>query len=103
MDFYNPDSVAGYPAYYQEPDFDRNWFSSNTLIGRYKLIESLIEGKNTISSGNIYASLDTVLFVKNKITNASDPNLLVSEIADLLYPEAIDSDRINYFKTFFSR
>lgn len=100
MDFYNPDDVAGYPAYYQEPDFDRYWFSSNTIIGRYKLIESLIEGKNTIGSGNIYASLDTVLFVKNKIANASDPNLLVTEMADLLYPEAIDADRIAYFKTY---
>ncbi len=100
MDFFNPDDVAGYPAYYQEPDFDRYWFSSNTIIGRYKLIESLIEGKNTIASGNIYASLDTVLFVKNKIANASDPNLLVSEMADLLYPESIDADRIAYFKTF---
>lgn len=100
MEFYNPDSVAGYPAYYQEPGFDRNWFSSNTLIGRYKLIESLIEGKNTITAGNIYAQLDTVVFVKNKIGNASDPNLLVTEMADLLYPESIDTDRTNYFKSF---
>lgn len=100
MELHNPDSVAGYPAYYQEPGFDRNWFSSNTLIGRYKLIESLIEGKNTITNGNIYAQLDTVTFVKNKIDNASDPNLLVNEIADLLYPESIDTDRVNYFKSF---
>lgn len=101
MEFYNPDSVAGYPAYYQEPDFDRNWFSSNTLIGRYKLIESLIIGRNSISSNsNIYAQLDSVLFVKNKITNASDPNLLVLEMADLLYPESINTDRVNYFKSF---
>ena len=100
MEFYNPDSVAGYQAYYQEPGLDRNWFSSNTLIGRYKLIESLIEGRNTISGGNIYAQLDTVAFVKNKIVNASDPNLLVTEITDLLYPESIDADRILYFKRF---
>ena len=100
MELYNPDSVAGYPAYYQEPGFDRNWFSSNTLIGRYKLVESFIEGKNTITSGNIYTQLDTVNFIKNNIDNASDPNLLVTEIADLLYPESIDSDRINYFKSF---
>tara|TARA_R110002050_G_scaffold104052_4_gene213225 strand:- start:16515 stop:18155 length:1641 start_codon:yes stop_codon:yes gene_type:complete len=100
MEFYNPDEVAGYPAYYQQPNFDRYWFSSNTLIGRYKLIESLIEGKNTIGSGDIYAKLDTVLFVKNKIVNAADPNLIISEMTDLLYPESIDSDRINYFKSF---
>ncbi len=100
MELYNPDSVAGYPAYYQEPSFDRIWFSSNTLIGRYKLIESLIIGKNTITSGNIHAQLDTVEFTKNKTLNPSDPNLLVLEIAHLLYPESIDTDRINYFKSF---
>ncbi|MBC3759309.1 DUF1800 family protein [Hyunsoonleella sp. SJ7] len=101
MEIYNPDSVAGYPAYYQEPSFDRIWFSSNTLIGRYKLIESLIIGRNTIdNNANIYATLDTVVFVETKITNASDPNLLVIEIADLLYPESIDEDRKDYFKSF---
>lgn len=100
MDLYNPDTVAGYPAYYQQPNFDRYWFSSNTLIGRYRLIESLIEGRNTISGGDIYAKIDTVIFVKNKIANASDPDLLVSEIANLLYPESIDTDRINYFKNY---
>ncbi len=103
MEFYDPDSVAGYPAYYQEPSFDQIWFSSNTLISRYKLIESLIRGKNTIiPNANIYASLDTVLFVENKIlpTNAQNPNKLVEAIADLLYPESISTDRINYFKQF---
>lgn len=103
MEFYNPDSVAGYPAYYQEPSFDRIWFSSNTLIGRYKLIESLIIGKNTINpNANIYATLDTVAFVEQKINaiDASNPNNLIFKIAELLYPEAIDDTRKDYFKTF---
>ena len=47
-----------------------------------------------------YAQLDTVAFVKNKIANASDPNVLVTEITDLLYPESIDTDRTLYFKRF---
>lgn len=100
MDLFNPDTVAGYPAYYQQPNFDRYWFSSNTLIGRYRLIESLILGRNTFTGGNIYTQLDTIAFVKNKIVDPTDPKLLVSEIADLLYPESIDTDRINYFKSF---
>lgn len=103
MELYNPDSVAGYPAYYQEPSFDRIWFSSNTLIGRYKLIESLIIGRNTITpNARIYAELNTVDFVENKIeaTDASDPNKLIFRIAELLYPEAIDDDRKDYFKSF---
>ena len=101
MDFYNPDSVAGYPAHYQEPDFDRIWFSSNTLSARYKLIESLIIGKNTITNNaNIYTKLDTVLFITNNVSSPSNPNSLITEIANLMYPESIDSDRTNYFKTF---
>ncbi len=97
LDFYNPDSVAGYPAYYQEPDYDRHWFSSNTLISRYKMIESLVLGKNTISNGNIYTNIDTVLFVNNTLNDPSDANKLVMELADLLYPESIDTHRRDYF------
>ncbi|MGC6431749.1 MAG: DUF1800 family protein [Jejuia sp.] len=102
MEFYNPDSVAGYPAYYQEPGFDRNWFSSNTLIGRYMLIQNLISGKNNVDNRNIYTTLDTVAFVEDKIdaSIAYNPNSLVAHLADLLYPESIDTDRINYFKTY---
>lgn len=101
MELYNPDSVAGYPAYYQEPSFDRIWFSSNTLIGRYKLIESLIIGRNTITpNSRIFTELDTVSFVKDNLNNPQDPVLLITEAANLLFPETIDSDRINYFKTF---
>ncbi|RED47596.1 DUF1800 domain-containing protein [Seonamhaeicola aphaedonensis] len=96
MEFFNPDSVAGYPAYYQEPGFDRNWFSSNTLIARYELMRDLL------TRNDIYTHLDTVSFVENKINpeEAKDPNTLVFALADLMYPENIDTDRINYFKTF---
>jgi len=100
MDFFNPDSVAGYPAHYQEPDYDRHWFASNTLIARYKLIESLIAGSDTIQSGNIRCELDVVSFAETKISTPNTATLLVSEIADLLYPESIDNDRINYFISF---
>ena len=102
MEFFNPDSVAGYPAYYQEPSFDRLWFSSNTLIGRYMLIENLILGKNNVDNKNIHAKLDTVVFIENTLdaSIASNPNTLVETLAELLYPERIDSERILYFKTF---
>ena len=33
---------------YQGPNFDRSWFSSNTIVARYKTIESFITGKNKI-------------------------------------------------------
>lgn len=104
MGLYNPDSVAGYPAYYQEPSFDRNWFSSNTLIGRYKIIESFILGRNTLvnSTPKIYATLDTIAFIENNIIVPSNPFNIVEEISELLYPESIDLDRLFYFKDFLT-
>jgi uncharacterized protein (DUF1800 family) len=97
MSFFNPDSVAGYPAHYQEPDFDRLWFSSNTLIARYKMIESLIYGQNTILGGRTYAELQSVEFVKDTIENPEDASGLVEELAELLYPESIHEDRVYHF------
>jgi hypothetical protein len=98
MNFFNPETVAGFPAHYQEPDFDRHWFTSSTIIARYKLIESLITGKNKIfPNANIFTQIDTVAFVSENIENPSSINDLVTELANYLFPELIDQDRIQYF------
>ncbi len=99
MILFSPDSVAGYPAHFQEPSYDRHWFSSNTVLGRYKLIESLISGRDKIGNNNlIYAQLNITNYVKQHIVNPSDAISLVTELSELLYPESIDTSRINYFK-----
>lgn len=98
MEFFNPETVAGFPAHYQEPDFDRHWFASSTIIARYKLIESLISGRNKIfPNANIFTQIDTVAFVTENIQNPSSINDLVTELANYLFPENIDQDRIQYF------
>ena len=97
MGLYAPDSVAGYPASYQEPNFDRHWFVSNTIISRYKMINSLIAGTNTIGTGTISSQIDSVTFVKNNISNPSNSDTVVTELANLLYPESISQDRITHF------
>ena len=64
MGIYAPDTVAGYPANYQSPNFDRQWFSSNTLLARYRLIDCLISGRNKLATnGLIGTELDSVNFV----------------------------------------
>ena len=98
---FSPDSVAGYPGDYQTPSFDRSWFSSNTIISRYKLIESFISGKNKINAPftNIWAQFDAVSFVENSnvFSLPSDAHTLVNDVAELLYCESIDEARIQYF------
>jgi len=101
MDLFTPNSVAGFPAYYQEPNFSKNWFNTSTIIARYKLITSYLEGKNRIlgNSFTIATSLDIVDFIKNAsfISTPSDSTTLVQELVDYLLPEQPDAARMSYF------
>jgi hypothetical protein len=103
MNPFSPDTVAGYPGDYQAPDFDRSWFSSNTIISRYKLIECFISGKNKINNPNfnIRVLFNSVDYVHNSghFSQASNAQTLVIEISELLYCESIDQSRIDYFMT----
>ena len=94
--------VAGYPAYHQEPDFSHQWFSSSTIIARYKLGEMLLTGKLSFGANPNYPlgiKLDIVNWVKNSgvIPDAKDSYVLVKTMLDYLMPEATDSDRFDYF------
>ncbi|PQJ21181.1 hypothetical protein BSU00_09350 [Tenacibaculum sp. SG-28] len=98
MNLWGPDSVAGYPAYYQEPDFDRHWFSSNTVLARYKMIDCLLSGRNRIgNNGRIPVALDLPSFVKENMSDPYDAIALITELSDYLYPESISESRKRYF------
>jgi uncharacterized protein (DUF1800 family) len=98
MGLFSPDTVAGYPANYQSPDFDRLWFSSNTILSRYRLIECLISGRNKLANNNLIGTeLNTVALAELISNDAGNPHNLVSKFGSLLYPSHIDDDRINYF------
>jgi uncharacterized protein (DUF1800 family) len=100
MILFDPENVAGHPAYYQAPDFDKNWISASTLIARYRLGESLLDGFNRIS-GN--ATIITKINISDVIRNsnivsvANDPFILTSELCNALFAQEPDQDRINYF------
>ncbi len=96
--------VAGYPAYYSDPDFSHQWFNSSTIITRYKVGEMYLSGKLTIGGGNqannpLGTKLDIAPWVKNSgaISNALDSQILVEDLLKYLLPEEVDTDRFNYF------
>lgn len=97
-----PSDVAGYPAYYQEPEFNRQWFNSSTIISRYKLPYMLLTGKQGFGSNpnaSIFIKLNIVPWVKNSgfFSDPSDPYALVQELLKYMLPEEVDNDRFNYF------
>lgn len=101
---FDPDNVAGHLAYYQAPDFDKSWISSSTLIAKYRLGESLLDGFNRISgNANIKTKINISDVIKtgNLISDASDAYTLTSELCNALFAQVPDSDRVNYFMNSF--
>ena len=101
---FDPENVAGHPAYYQAPDFDKNWISASTLIARYRLGESLLDGFNRIAgNANIGAKIDIVNVVKTGgiISNPNSALVLTTELCNLLFAQNPDANRINYFMNSF--
>ena len=104
MMIFDPENVAGHPAYYQAPDFDKNWISATNLISRYRLGESLLDGYNRISgNATIIAKINISLVVRdgNISTVANDPYILTSELCNALFAQNPNLDRVNYFMNTF--
>ncbi|MFA9289800.1 MAG: DUF1800 family protein [Solirubrobacteraceae bacterium] len=101
---FDPETVAGHSAYHQSPEFDKAWISAATLISRYRMGESLIEGRNKISpNADIKAKIDIVTVIKDAgiISNPSDPNILCKELCDALFGQIPTKERVDYFKNSF--
>ncbi len=120
MNFFSPATVAGYPADYQPPAYDKAWFNSNNIIARYNTIlsfiggtytdgkgngQNLIQGAQTASGGGqyftrIWTDFNATNFVENSISDPSDATKIVQELAELFYCEDIDASRVAYFVKF---
>ncbi len=95
--------VAGYPGYYQSPEFTRAWFNSSTIISRYRMPDMLLNGKRTIGSSpntTIAIKLDFVVWVKTSgiVADPSDADSLVRTLIGYLFPETVEDDRVIYFR-----
>jgi hypothetical protein len=96
LEFFEPYDVAGYDAYFQQPDFQRNWISSNYLANRYRFSDLLVNG--FMGNNGMLLSLDIVEFVKQNCSNPSDATILVQEMVKWLFPITLDTLRFDHFK-----
>jgi uncharacterized protein (DUF1800 family) len=104
LEVFRPENVAGYPAYYQEPGYSRNWFNTSTLIARYKLYDILITGNRVLAGGsNGGVQLYAAPFVKNSgyFTNPATASVLVTEFCNFLLPETPTALRYQYYLDVF--
>jgi len=91
-------NVAGWPAYYQSPQYYELWINSDSLPKRNQFCDAMLyTGYNRQSFKLI---LDPVAFV-NQLTSPDDPNILVNEVVSLLYAIDISATSKAQIKTAF--
>lgn len=100
MDIFVPTNVAGYPAYYQNPGFQRNWFNSSTIVSRYKLPDQLLLGKRIIQGGDLgTVQFFVVPFIANSgiVSDPADADTMITELTNYLFCKPVDATRKQYF------
>jgi len=95
QDMYNPPSVAGWKAYYQDPIFYRNWINSVTLPVRRVVTDGMAAGQ--IPLFDRPWGID-VLKIVDKIPNATDPNTMIEALVSLALPWPLSPDQLVYLK-----
>lgn len=91
QDIFRPPSVAGFPPFYEAPDYDKFWFNSSTIIARYNMASVLL------NSGQTKADFYVSDFIKEQISNPFDAFEMVRELTDIMFPESVSEDRLSYF------
>lgn len=94
----DPPNVAGWPAYYQTPQYHELWINSVTLPRRNQVTDLFIGNGYTRSGVKIV--IDTVALVQSfPATIASDCNLLIDEFVRLLVPITLTASQVAFLKT----
>jgi len=98
LEFYEPYDVAGYDAYFQIPDYNRNWITPINLANRYLFSQMLIENINRGGTG-ASVKVDLIAFIDNSqhVSDPSDATSVVKAFTDYLFAVEINNDRFNYF------
>jgi hypothetical protein len=82
LEIADPPSVSGWPAYYQAPQFDKSWITTDTISSRATTTDSMIFWGFWVDA-NTQISADLVTFV-DQLDQPEDPNQLLGDLIDLL-------------------
>ncbi len=92
----NPPSVAGWPAYYQEPVFHQIWINSVTLPLRNNFFKILLRPQG-IMLDDFRFRLEPLKVVAT-LSEPYEPTVLINELAALLLPQGITDAQKAYLK-----
>jgi len=101
MQLFNPPGTAGWPAFHQGPAFQRNWLSSATMVNRYHFAKVVYLDGIELPNGTI-KRVDVVAWVDDTahVSDVFDPNIIVAEMTDYMFPTGADEERRNALKQY---
>ena len=95
---HEPDSVAGFVPFHQEPNFNRGWINPTNLLNRGQVIEQASDYGLDLGDGT-RLKVDLLAYV-DALTNPYDPNDLVAELAERHLAMPIPYDQVRVLKEF---
>lgn len=93
-------NVAGWKAYYQEPQYYKTWINNLLLPKRHTFCQLMIEGGNFTYNDERYTVTDLVpvLDIAESITDSTDPNTLIQELGNRMFNYPISTSQITSLK-----
>jgi hypothetical protein len=90
-----PPDVAGWPQWYLEPQYNQLWVNSVTIPQKAFFTDKICDSGWTSMGEKVVA--DPVA-VAGLTSVPSDPNVLISELAELLFPVQLGTEKMEYLK-----
>lgn len=95
MFYFEPPNVAGWKAYYQEPQYYRIWINAVTLGNRQNITNQIISGN--ITFGDFVLAINPLDYI-NTFENPYNPNELIYELASYIFPNGISESQKDALK-----
>lgn len=92
----DPPSVAGWPAYYQEPGFHELWINTDSLPKRIQHADRMVTNGYTYQGTKL--SIDVLAFTTT-FPNASNPDMLIDSVLEILYTYPASQNLIAHLKS----
>ena len=94
----DPPNVAGWPAYYQTPQYHELWINAVTLPRRNQATDLLLGTSGYVRNG-FTLKADLVAWVQAlTAATAADSNLLIAEFAQLMVPLDLTANQLAFLK-----
>lgn len=91
MELGNPPDVAGWPAYFQNPEYHQLWINAFTISQRAKLT-NLVTSENGINNKGVAYYADLIGLAEST-SDPSNANTLINELTDNFFPKAIQQQQ----------